>query len=342
MMESTIVRGNHRGGGQRGHSRGGRKRSKTLATKRDHVTLSPRTLNFRPALFQHAENVWGHAASTAEPFQSFEALHLERTYLLGSLQQQNQDATALLRKIAPLQERPLEEELPCVQRKTRKQIGWLKCRLDQTQKQEQSILARLGQISYEIQAKERWVQIENERRQQEFYQQQQFFNYQQGIRHGMQQMQSIGLNPAQQEFQPQGYFPPLNQIPQMGWQGWHQQAQGPDHGCETLDTATGHCAELAAERATESSGSGDVSPRCARGSVAVESPEKPVLALRSASIPTFMAPMSQLVHKRHSLSSLPVPGPSTNKWQFTADGLAAAERSDGEPDGGYLGFYVKP
>lgn len=87
----------------------------------------------------------------AAPVRSFEPLHAERIYLLGSLKQQKHDAAALLRKIAPLEKSLHEDRLPHVQKKTRKQLGWLKCRLGRATQQEQSILARLDYLNYEIQ-----------------------------------------------------------------------------------------------------------------------------------------------------------------------------------------------
>lgn len=45
----------------------------------------------------------------------------------------------------------------------RKQINWFMHRLDETTRQEQAILARLGQVSYEIQSRERLAMLEQER-----------------------------------------------------------------------------------------------------------------------------------------------------------------------------------
>jgi hypothetical protein len=144
-----------------------------------------------------------------QPFpRPFEELHTERCYLLDCLQTENRKATEFLRSITPLEERLIQNDETFYQRKkVKKRLGWLRRRLDETGRQEKRILARLGQVSYEIQARERWTQIQYERRQ---YESQKYFQKQ---LYGMHPMQ---LNPEMPVFQPQGYTP----WPPGQWQQW--------------------------------------------------------------------------------------------------------------------------
>lgn len=98
--------------------------------------------------------------------RSFEELQVERSYLISSLQREDSKATDLLKKIRYLQESCHDAMEGSVHRKLKKQLGHFKNRMCQCTKQEKTILARLGQVTYEIQSKERWNRIENERLQQ--------------------------------------------------------------------------------------------------------------------------------------------------------------------------------
>lgn len=98
---------------------------------------------------------------------SFIDLYTERTYLLSTLQAHNCQATEILRKIPPLEEKLRGDRDPplpqAIRRRVRKQIDWFTHRLDETTRQEQTILARLEQVNYEIQSRERLAMLEQER-----------------------------------------------------------------------------------------------------------------------------------------------------------------------------------
>jgi hypothetical protein len=127
--------------------------------------------------------------------RSSDALHAERSYLLSSLEHENLKAVALLRQIPPLEEQ-LAQAHPG-SRKIKKQIGWLKSRLEEATRQEETILARLGQLTHEIHIRERWIQIENERRE---WQCQTIMGISQGIG-------GLQLNAATPEFLPRSPYP---------------------------------------------------------------------------------------------------------------------------------------
>lgn len=117
---------------------------------------------------------------------SFEDLVSERSYLLNSLQNEDRTATELLKRIASLQDNlNLGLEIPA-RKKTTKTLGWLKYRLLETNTQEKSILNRLGQISYEIQHRDRLRCIENQRF---------LFPDVQPLYQGFQQMQPYEMEP---------------------------------------------------------------------------------------------------------------------------------------------------
>lgn len=96
--------------------------------------------------------------------RSFHDLHAERSYLLATLQHENDKALEILRKVPTLEQGLAQAvtESTVFRRKVKKQIGWLKHRLRETTNQEQRMLARLGQLSHEIQSRERIVSVENE------------------------------------------------------------------------------------------------------------------------------------------------------------------------------------
>jgi hypothetical protein len=148
-----------------------------------------------------------------------EDLFTERAYLLNSLQQENFKATDLLRRILSAQANLNPEGLSNVQRKVRKQLGWLKHRLDETNRQEKAILARVGQLTYGIQSIDRWSQVEIERQHQ-----QQLLNTPLPIYPGLQPM---SLSLMSLEFQPQDY-----QLPSPQWSHieWLQQLYPPGYG----------------------------------------------------------------------------------------------------------------
>lgn len=119
----------------------------------------------RPRAFEPAMDFFVPESTT----RSFSELHAERSYLLNTLQQQTRQATDILRKIPPLEEKLLQDHPSNIRRRVKKQIAWLKHSLDETTSQEQAILARLGQLILELQCRDRLAQIEDEQRQAMFF-----------------------------------------------------------------------------------------------------------------------------------------------------------------------------
>ncbi|KUJ16181.1 uncharacterized protein LY89DRAFT_685218 [Mollisia scopiformis] len=95
----------------------------------------------------------------------FHALHHDRAYLLNSLQHENLKATDLLRRRTILEENLAKGNFIFSKRKMRSQVGWLTSRIQETGFQEKAILAQLGRVTYQIQRRERQIQVENEIRQ---------------------------------------------------------------------------------------------------------------------------------------------------------------------------------
>jgi hypothetical protein len=146
--------------------------------------------------------------------RSFDELHTERAYLLDCLQIENCKATELLRSIPSLEARLIgNNESFLQQRKIKKRLGWLRHRLVETIRQEKRILARLGKVTFEIQTRERWTQIEYEHRQREIKRHQNYCN-------GLYGMQQTRLNPESLAFQPPGYQMPNIQWHPETWQQW--------------------------------------------------------------------------------------------------------------------------
>jgi len=130
--------------------------------------------------------------------RSLEQLQTERAYLLGILQRENEKATEFLRRIPPLEETILFSHESHVRRTVKKHLGWLKYRIRETISQEKSIIARLGDLSFDILYRERLNQIENERRQ--------HFSALNNHQHLFaQSMPSMQFNPSSPEFYPPGY-----------------------------------------------------------------------------------------------------------------------------------------
>ncbi|KAI6713416.1 hypothetical protein JHW43_004018 [Diplocarpon mali] len=347
-MAISDNRENHRGHWQvrRGNSRAGAG-GRSIGNSPANADLSA----VPQALICHSNSVlgtaaWGHTMSGLELSpRSFEALHLERTYLVDSLQQQNHNVTQLLRIKGRLEETLSQDSLHFTRRKNKKHIGWLKCQLEETTQQEHAILARLGQVTYEIQSREGWTQIEHERRQQDMLQQERFFSYQQGLRHGIQQMQRMQLNPAQQECQLPEWFSPLYQAPQtewLEWPGW--QRQGIVGQLDVTDLT------YASQSAACSPNCGEATPRKAEEGdcflAGANSLYKSTASQRSASMDSVELRLLSTntvntlipVHKRHSFPSLPG---HSEIWQPTATEQEEVEALGEEREGGeYLGFYV--
>ncbi len=244
--------------------------------------------------------------------QAFEELYLERSYLLDSLQQQSNESAKLLRNIFSLEGKLLQEELHHVHRKLRRRLGWLKHKSKEASQQERAILARLEQVMFEIQSRERWIQIEQERQQQNFHQREQFLNYQQGLWHEVQHIQRFQLDLARPEFYPQGYFPPYDQAPRMHRPQWQQEQHDHVNRCHASETSFEYASELPVKPFT----SGQVSPRSITRSDSLagsNNPPRADLSRRSASLDSAELKLllmdTLLVQKpvmyRHSFPILP-------------------------------------
>ena len=181
-----------------------------------------------------------------QPFpRYFEELHPERWYLLDCLQIENRKATELLLSIALLEERLAENNKSFFRPgKIKKRLGWLRGRLNEANRQERGILTRLGQVTLEIQTRERWTQIENERRMYEYELYQQYY-------HGFQGRQQTPLNPASPEFQPRGYHVCREPRPPVSCQQWefYDGQEGSEGTYEpAAEKASSYPSDLAAQR----------------------------------------------------------------------------------------------
>jgi hypothetical protein len=94
---------------------------------------------------------------------AFAELHAERMYLLNCLQHENRNAADILRKTLALEEVLLSTPASVGRRDAKRKLGWLKCRIKETHHHERAILRRLGQLSFEIQARDVWMQVKAER-----------------------------------------------------------------------------------------------------------------------------------------------------------------------------------
>lgn len=90
--------------------------------------------------------------------------YTERSYLFQSLQGQNERAKRLLQRLSTAEERLL---LGCLAageaRRIRKEMRLLKKKMADNAQQERLTLLRLGDLYVEIQARERWVQVQQQR-----------------------------------------------------------------------------------------------------------------------------------------------------------------------------------
>ncbi|CZR63438.1 uncharacterized protein PAC_13335 [Phialocephala subalpina] len=125
---------------------------------------------------------------------SFDELDHERSYLLDCLQHENFKATQLLRRITPLEEDLIIDNVSSIgnrvstKRNMRNQIGWFKSRLEETARQERRILVRLGQLTFQIQKRVRSTQVEDEYREFDTLRRSALLNYNKNMT-PMQQMQ---------------------------------------------------------------------------------------------------------------------------------------------------------
>lgn len=103
-----------------------------------------------------------YQVSYEPPLRSFAELETERAYLLDSLEQDDARASHLLKHIAQI-----SDSIPRLSgtklKQCRKELTYFKRLLAETTHHEKSILARLGQVTYEIQWQERFTQLEIER-----------------------------------------------------------------------------------------------------------------------------------------------------------------------------------
>lgn len=170
-------------------------------TSTDHFwpsPSSPQTSDY----FRFRFSIW-NKQKIESPLRALEELHLERSYLIDSLQIQTQIANQLRRKIPILESKLQQPGLRPLHRKIRKQLGWLKSRLGQSSQQEQTISSRLDELASEIQTREQWAQMEQEQLLRNMHQREQISGYQQGLC----ELKKLSLDPTQPEFRPQGLFP---------------------------------------------------------------------------------------------------------------------------------------
>ncbi|EPE34839.1 hypothetical protein GLAREA_10534 [Glarea lozoyensis ATCC 20868] len=126
-----------------------------------------------------------------------EDLRTERTYLLNTLRIENERARELLNRVPLLECGVVDNQVPQMRRKMRKQLGWIRHRLNETNQQEQAIMARLGQLMEQIRlAENRRIQMEMES-----------FNFQCMHDTAVNNMQSLHLDPRTPHFHPEGGYP---------------------------------------------------------------------------------------------------------------------------------------
>ncbi|KAK1771278.1 hypothetical protein QBC33DRAFT_510814 [Phialemonium atrogriseum] len=95
--------------------------------------------------------------------RTLEDLHMERLYLLESLHEHDKRARILFTQLSSTQER-----LPCAQtlnesKKIRKAVNTIRKNINRNATQERSTLARLSDLYIEIQGRERWHQIQQQK-----------------------------------------------------------------------------------------------------------------------------------------------------------------------------------
>lgn len=271
------------------------------------------------------------------PFQSrlrsFDDLHAQCSYLLDSLQAENRKATELLRSITALEEslRQMNDSFSA-RRPTRKKLGWFKSRLEETSRQEKRILARLGQLTYEIQATERWVQIENERRQYELLQQHPYLNFSPALTQRAPQRQ---LDPTSPVFHLPDLSTPLT--PHY-WLPWGQQTGWQPSPFETPSHFAPQYRSGPAEVHSGQISLADTSANAAPFED-LTNPSRPSLTHRPSSMNDTSEQLDTLatntgyalapVVKRNSLPSLPSDRPGGSIWALTSEenrlGIAGLE-----------------
>lgn len=149
-----------------------------------------------------------------QPPRRLEELYAERSYLLSNLQQENFKATDLLRKLPPLEETLTPSHSSQTRRRARKQIGWLRYRINETTRQERTIMNRLRQLAQEIRSRERCNQIESEQRRYGSNISSPYYN--------MQHLFSLGTPQLHLQEYPFPYVPTPQQQPQTAEFPWRQ------------------------------------------------------------------------------------------------------------------------
>ncbi|KAI1763758.1 hypothetical protein GGR53DRAFT_467036 [Hypoxylon sp. FL1150] len=95
--------------------------------------------------------------------RSFEELTAERSYLLEMLQQHDQRARELFKRVPIVDEQWKMAETIDEQQRARKHRSWLRHRIGDIVEEERNILTRLSELYVEIQCQDRWHQVARER-----------------------------------------------------------------------------------------------------------------------------------------------------------------------------------
>lgn len=292
-----------------------RPRRKTLPRHRPEYIYNP--------MFQSmTSNSHGFFIPQPQP-RSFDELHSERSYLLRSLQQHNSKATELLRRLTILEETIILSQEYHIRRRARKQIGFLRYRIDDTTHQEMNILNRLGQLAHEIQSRERWNLIESERRQHG-----QILDPQSVLCQEMEQMKLTPLTPyfATPEFP----FPYMPAPPQYEGGGFPCQQSIHDYTSELPFQTYEHEASSLSNTNLES----DIEAEEA----VMASSSRPMPMHRSLSmngLDTPHVPVSQI--KRHSTGESEL---SKKIWSDVRDEEQGQGHDDSSGESRYAGFYL--
>ncbi|KAF6801180.1 hypothetical protein CSOJ01_11955 [Colletotrichum sojae] len=93
---------------------------------------------------------------------SFEQLYNERAYLAASLRSQGERSIDLMRRLSTMQDKIDHGLPPDERRKSRKKAALLKSKISEATAQEKAIMLRLGDISQELNIRERWMQVQHE------------------------------------------------------------------------------------------------------------------------------------------------------------------------------------
>ncbi|KAI0161630.1 hypothetical protein GGR52DRAFT_131753 [Hypoxylon sp. FL1284] len=95
--------------------------------------------------------------------RSFEKLHVERLYLLKMLQQHDERAFDLFKRVPDVDDEIRQARTADEKRKAQKHRTWLRNRIGDIVEEEKNILTRLSELHVEVQCRERWLQVERAR-----------------------------------------------------------------------------------------------------------------------------------------------------------------------------------